>query len=291
MSDPVLPDLSRAATVLRALTDAALMTHVRLSAGVPDVEAAEARLAGGVPALIGEPLLDWEGMRRGVAAVADALAGTDAAAAAALVRGRLDSPAAGLDRDLLCRTAVEGAWDVAEAAAGSLGVDPDALVTMLDWAARPVLRAAAASLAPLLAGARWSRGHCPACGALPALSVVRGKEHERRLHCGRCGTDWAFPRVRCPSCGESDHERLGYLHAAGESEYRRAEVCDGCRCYVKSVALLDAPDADRLLELDLETAALDFVALEGGYTRAVSVPHRPLQEVPGAASSGDTHLA
>jgi FdhE protein len=114
---------------------------------------------------------------------------------------------------------------------------------------------------------------------LPTLSVVRGKEHERRLHCGRCGTSWAFPRVRCPSCGESDHERLGYLHAAGEGEYRRAEVCDGCRSYVKSVALLDAPDADRLL--DLETAALDFIALEGGYTR-VSALHWPRQADPAA---------
>ncbi len=210
---------------------------------------------------------------------------------AALVRERLDHLGAGLDRGLLCRTAVEGAWDVAEVAAVPLGVDPDALATVLDWSARPALRAAAAALAPLLAGARWSRGHCPACGALPTLSVVHGKEHERRLHCGRCGTGWAFPRVRCPSCGESDHERLGYLHAAGEGEYRRAEVCDGCRCYVKSVALLDAPDADRLLELDLETAALDFVALEGGYTRAVSALHRPLQAAPAAASSGDTRLA
>jgi FdhE protein len=275
MSDPFPPDLANAAAVLRALTGAALATTVHLPAGVPDGEAAEARLAGGVPALIGEPLLNWEGLRRGVAAVAEALAGTDAAATAVLVRERLDSPGAGLDHGLLCRAAVEGAWDVAEAAAVPLGVDPDALVTMLDWAARPALRAAAVALAPLLAAARWSRGHCPACGALPTLSVVRGKEHERRLHCGRCGTAWAFPRVRCPSCGESDHERLGYLHAAGEGEYRRAEVCDGCRCYVKSVALLDAPDADRLLELDLETAALDFVALDAGYIRAVSAPHRP----------------
>jgi formate dehydrogenase accessory protein FdhE len=291
MSDPVHPDLSRAAALLRALTGAALVTPVHLPAGVPDAEAAEARLGGGVPALIGEPVLNWEGLRRGVAMVADALASTDAAAAAALVRERLDAPAAGLDRDLLCGAAVEGAWDVAEAAAVPLGVDPDALVTMLDWAARPALRAAAAALAPLLAGAPWSRGHCPACGALPALSVVRGKEHERRLHCGRCGTGWAFPRVRCPSCGESDHELLGYLHAAGEGEYRRAEVCDGCRCYVKSVALLDPPDAGRLLELDLETAALDFVALEGGYTRAVSALRRPLQAAPVAASSGDTRSA
>ena len=291
MSDPVHPELARAAAMLRALTGATLATPVHVPAGVPDLEAAEARLAGGVPALTGEPLLSWEGLRRGVDAVAAALASTDAAAAAALVRERLDLPVASLDRGLLCRTAVDGARDMAEAAAVPLGVDPDVLATMLDWAARPALRAAAAALAPLLAGARWSRGHCPACGALPTLSVVRGKEHERWLLCGRCGTGWAFPRVRCPSCGESDHERLGYLHAAGEGEYRRAEVCDGCGCYVKSVALLDPPDADRLLELDLETAALDFVALEGGYTRAVSALNRPLQAPAAAASSGDTRLA
>ena len=291
MSAPAHPDLADAAALLRALAAAVRAVPIELPGGVPDAEAAGARLAGGVPALTGEPLLNWEGLRQGVDAVAAALASTDAAAAAALVRERLDAPGAGLDRGLLCRTAVEGARDVAEAAAVPLGVDPDVLATMLDWAARPALRAAAAALAPLLAGARWSRGHCPACGALPTLSVVRGKEHERWLHCGRCGTGWAFPRVRCPSCGESDHERLGYLHAAGEGEYRRAEVCDGCRCYVKSVALLDPPDADRLLELDLETAALDFVALEGGYTRAVSTLDRTLPAAPAAASSGDTRLA
>jgi FdhE protein len=291
MSEPVPPDLSPAAAILRALTNAARTTPVHLPSGVPDADAAEARLAGGVPALIGEPLLSWEGLWRGVATVAEALASTDAAAAAALVRERLASPGTGVDRGLLCRAAVEGAWEVVEVAAVPLGVDPDALVTMLDWAARPALRAAVSAVAPLLADVRWSRGHCPACGALPTLSVVRGKEHERRLHCGRCGTAWAFPRVRCPACGESDHERLGYLHAAGEGEYRRAEVCDGCRCYVKSVALLDAPDADRLLELDLETAALDFVALEGGYARAVSARHWPRPAAPAAASSGDTRLA
>jgi len=267
MSVPAHGDFAQAAVMLRALTAATHATPVHLPAGVPDAEAAEARLAGGVPALFGEPLLDWEGLRRGVAAVAEALAGTEAAAAATLVRERLDSPGASLDGGLLCRAAVEGAWDAAEAAAVPLGVDPDALVTMLDWATRPALRAAAAALAPLLAGARWSRGHCPACGALPTLSVVRGKERERRLHCGRCGTGWAFARVRCPSCGGSDHERMGYLHTAGEAEHRRAEVCDGCGGYVKCVALLDDPDTDRLLQLDLETTALDFLALERGYTR------------------------
>jgi FdhE protein len=267
MSAPAHPDLAHAATLLRALAGAVRAVPVELPVGVPDAQAVEARLAGGVPALTGEPLLDWEHLRRGVAAVAEALAATDAGDAAALVRERLEGVPGGSGRDLLVQSATEGAWEVLGSAAVPLDVDPDVLATVLDWAARPTLRAAAAALAPVLAGARWSRGHCPACGSLPTLSVVRGKEHERRLHCGRCGTGWAFPRVRCPSCGGSDHERMGYLHAAGEGEHRRAEVCDGCGGYVKSVALLDEPDGDRLLQLDLETAALDFLALEGGYTR------------------------
>jgi hypothetical protein len=36
---------------------------------------------------------------------------------------------------------------------------------------------------------------------------------------------------------------------------------------VKTLALLDAPPADRLLQLDLETVALDFLALDRGYIR------------------------
>jgi FdhE protein len=141
----------------------------------------------------------------------------------------------------------------------------------VDHASRPALRAGAAALGPLLEEPSWTRGQCPACGAAPALSVIRGKENERRLHCGRCGTSWAYARVRCPACGERNHERLGLLHAAGEGAYRRAEVCDRCGSYVKSVALLDAPDAGRLLELDLETAALDFIAIEAGYSRRAGV--------------------
>ena len=273
------PDLARATHTLRVLADTARTAPVQLAPGVPDPEAAEARLAGGVPALLGEPLLRGDDLGRAVAAIAAALAGTDAGPAAAAVHqglGRTDDAGA----DLLARAAVDGAWDVVEAAAAPLKLDPDALATVLDWAARPALHAAAATLAPVLAAARWRRGHCPACGASATLSVLTGKERDRRLHCGRCGTAWTFDRVRCPSCGERDHQRLGYLHLEGEGEYRRAEVCDGCGSYVKCLALLDAPDADRLLELDLETAALDFLALERGYVRASA-----------AASSGDTRPA
>ncbi len=268
------PDAARAAAVLRALAGAARSAEPVLPPGVPDADAASARLAGGVHALSGEALMGWDDLLRGVAAVAAALAGAAAPAgsadAAGAVRDRLARPTDAFDRDLVVQAALEGAWDVVESAALPLDLDPDVLVTVLDWATRPALRVAAARLAPALASVPWSRGRCPACGSAATLSVMQGKERERRLHCGRCGTSWAFERVRCSCCGQRDHALLGYLHAEGEGEYRRAEVCDACRGYVKSVSLLDPPDPDRLLALDLETAALDFLSLDAGYSRAPS---------------------
>ncbi len=245
----------------------------------------EVRLAAGVPALTGEPLVDWPGLRNNARTIAQALdaQALDAQALDAQALGdggagnrarqvyeRLNAASAALDRDALAQASLAGAWDLLADVAQQLSLDSDAFATVLDYAARPALRAGALAVRPQVAEARWSRGTCPACGAPPTLAVVFGKEHERQLQCGRCGTGWTFPRLRCPACGERDHERLGYLHAPGEGEYRRVEVCDNCHSYMKSIAALDAPDPDRLLELDLETAALDFAALERGYHRAAT---------------------
>lgn len=287
---PQHPDLRQAQGLLGALIGALRAAPAELPAGVPSSAAAEVRLASGIPALTGEPLADWCALARNVRVIADALADAgalaeadtrvdaDARVDAQSMRRKPDTRAAlrglerlpdAIDREALAAAALAGAWDAAAAVAPHLGLDPDVLVTLLDYAARPALRAGAAHLRSLLVATRWSRGTCPACGSAPTLSVVRGKEHERHLHCGRCGTAWAFPRVRCPGCGETRHNQFGHLHAAGEGEFRRVEVCESCRGYVKSIAALDAPSADRLLELDLETAALDFLALEQGYSRHV----------------------
>ena len=257
------------ADIIRTLAAVIRAAPAELPPDVPDARAAEARLSGGIPALTGEPLLDWEGLLHNAGLLARGLTGTEAGETVGDVVARLERLAAALDREAVAAAALAGAWDAVADLAPALELDPDALVTVLDYASRPALRAGAAALGSLLAEPSWTRGQCPACGAAPALSVIRGKENERRLHCGRCGTSWAYARVRCPACGERNHERLGLLHAAGEGTYRRAEVCDRCGSYVKSVALLDAPDAGRLLELDLETAALDFIAIEAGYSRRV----------------------
>lgn len=267
-TEPRDPAMQQASEVLQAMLATLRAAPAELPDGVPDRAAAEARLASGVPALTGEPLIDGSGLLTNARAIGAALRGMEEYDSADAVVRALDRAAPTIDLDLLATGALAGTWDEITDLAPRLDIDPHALTTVLDWAARPALRAGAAAVRSLLTAAAWSRGHCPACGASPTLSVIRGKENERWLHCGRCGTGWAFPRVRCPSCGERNHHRLGVLHGPGEGEYRRVEVCESCRGYVKSVAALEAPDADTVLELDLETAGLDFVAVERGYGRA-----------------------
>ena len=264
---PAPTGLDRPEAILQALIRSMGACPACLPAGIPDRAAAEARLAGGVPALLGEPLLAWDGMVEGAERLAGALGGAPAAADARAASGWLRDAVNGEDRDRLLAAALAGSWAVVHALARRRGVVVEVACTLLDCAARPALRAGAAAVAGLPGFAGWSRGICPACGAPPTLGVIVGKERERRLCCGRCGTGWSYPRLRCTACGERDHRRLGALHGAGEGDYRRVEVCESCGGYLKTVAALEVPGADRVLQLDLATAGLDFLALEHGYRR------------------------
>jgi FdhE protein len=269
------PEMRRAADVVAALGRAAADGERALAAAPAvalDDAVLEARLAAGIPALRGEAaLLDGRALLDGVRRVADALGavGEPAAGAARAVVAALEGAGrAGVDLDALAVCALAGEWDDARAAATRLDVDDDALVTLLDHAARPALRRAAAAGRPALARSRaWSRGTCPMCGAPPLLAELRGKERMRTLRCGRCAVAWEFARVACPACGERDHHKLSALHGEGEADFRRADCCDTCRVYVKAVATLDPLSPDALLETDLATAALDWAAAERGYHR------------------------
>ena len=116
-------------------------------------------------------------------------------------------------------------------------------------------------------------GRCPACGAPPSISFrksMSGSDGAARfLGCGLCGTEWQTNRIRCPSCGETDPQRLpgwqSETHPAA-----RVEACETCHRYVKSVDLtLDAravPEVDELRSLSLDLWAVDrgYVRLEPG---------------------------
>ena len=148
----------------------------------------------------------------------------------------------------------------------SAGVDAGALETLAQLVAVPLLQSCGRLLhdhVPL----SWPHGYCPICGSWPLLAELRGLDRTRRLRCGRCGGDWPVNWLRCPYCGETDHERLGALVLGGRLKTSTVETCSQCLGYLKTVTTLQAIPPFELLIRDLETVELDVAALERGYVR------------------------
>lgn len=263
------PEMVAAEAMLRTLATA--LPEATLPAGVPHLGAVEARLQGGLPALEGEPLLTGAALLLNVELLATALGSSSAPELRTVPRTLERSLPSAADE--LAAAAQSGSWSAIGALAERIGLESDAVITLVDHATRPALRAGARAVHEVVAKSSWHRGTCPVCGAAPLLAEIRGggasggAEHERVLRCGRCLTAWSFQRLRCVSCGETNHRQLAYLHGAGEENFRRAEVCSTCRGYLKSVAVLAALDLYELLAADLATAALDVAALERGFHR------------------------
>jgi len=64
-----------------------------------------------------------------------------------------------------------------------------------------------------------------------------------------------------------DADALRAVHGEGDAGVRQADCCNTCRGYLKAIAVLDPLDYVSLLTTDLETAGLDLVAVDRGYTR------------------------
>jgi Protein involved in formate dehydrogenase formation/Pyridine nucleotide-disulphide oxidoreductase len=149
------------------------------------------------------------------------------------------------------------------------GVDPGALGALMQLAAMPLLHACGRSLAPQVP-LDWSYGYCPVCGAWPTLAEVRGLERTHRWRCGRCGADWGLALLRCPYCGEGNHQRLGALTAEDEEATCTVDTCLTCRGYVKTRAVLQPTPPYAIILEDLATVEWDLVALARGYRRPTS---------------------
>lgn len=148
--------------------------------------------------------------------------------------------------------------------------DSSTLRVVAQVAAVPLLRACARAIGSEVS-AVWREGYCPLCGAWPTLAEFRGLERKRWLRCGRCGTGWEVPWLRCPFCAETSHESLGYLAPEDGETSRKVEVCDTCKGYVKAEPTVrELPWWGVLLD-DVATVALDVAALDRGYHR----PERP----------------
>ncbi len=106
---------------------------------------------------------------------------------------------------------------------------------------------------------------CPRCGWPPQVAMLRDEPEakgRRLLVCGLCAAAWPFPRMRCPSCGESEPEKL-LFHESEETPYLRIEECGACRAYLKAVDLRREGAAVPLVD-DLASPELDVWADERG---------------------------
>ena len=150
--------------------------------------------------------------------------------------------------------------------ARSLTVDLDLLETTARYTLIPITRAYAMAFGQALDFAEWRKGYCPVCGDWPILGELRGRDKLRYLRCGRCGTGWKFSRLQCLWCDNTKQEELGFLFDSEQPTWR-AEICDYCQGYIKTIITFDPLDAELLLAHDLETMLMDQIATGEGYKR------------------------
>jgi FdhE protein len=131
--------------------------------------------------------------------------------------------------------------------------------------ARLVLNSYAATVSKQLNLDQWDKGYCPICGDSPAMAKLTGEVGVRKLHCGRCETEWRYDRVGCPYCGTKDTNKLSFVTPEGSKQYR-LYLCDQCKSYLKTVDERQCGEVDLFCE-DLATADFDKLASSEGYQR------------------------
>ncbi|HEY7285052.1 MAG TPA: formate dehydrogenase accessory protein FdhE [Vicinamibacterales bacterium] len=148
-------------------------------------------------------------------------------------------------------------------AAGGDGEESSAgLDQVLLLALRPFLTRCAEALGQRVDLSGWHHGRCPYCGWEPDFAVITPSA-DRRLICGRCTGQWAFPQLKCPFCANTERSRLTSF-ATRDGKYR-VTACDVCQRYLKAY---DGRTASRpvLVAVDsIATLPLDAAAIQRGY--------------------------
>jgi len=177
-----------------------------------------------------------------------------------------------LDPLLLFETAVSQDVDRLDELARAVKDDGGVVRGLVPLIAMPMLQACRRAWAERVP-VGWAHGYCPICGGWPALAEIRELDGNRHLRCALCGSDWRTEWLRCPFCGERDHERLGSLVSPDRRERQTIEVCEGCRGYVKTITTLAPLRPEHVVVEDLATLVLDVAALERGYRRPAARGH------------------
>jgi FdhE protein len=152
--------------------------------------------------------------------------------------------------------------------AGGSVADTDAFIARAALA--PVLEAAP-DVARSLRVPMTDERRCPVCGGLPQLAIFRETGETlvtgpRELVCARCATEWAYPRMTCVSCRETDGAKMPILADEVKLPHLRVDACDTCRAYLVTVDVRRDPRAVPLVD-EIAALPLDLLATERGYTK------------------------
>jgi FdhE protein len=185
------------------------------------------------------------------------------AAAAAQIRRAVEQKQ--LDLLLTWSALAAGDLHAIELAARERQLDMELLRMLAQNSLKPALRVWGRGLKNQVDLQQWRRAPCPLCGSSPTLSEIQGKEGERHLRCGMCGADWAYLRLKCAHCANSDYKSLGYITVEGEQEKYSLQTCEACHNYIKVIVTFEPTPVDLLPVEDLATLHLDLIATERGY--------------------------
>jgi FdhE protein len=149
--------------------------------------------------------------------------------------------------------------------------DPTLLFFLLTESLKPFYEYLAENLRAVIDVTLWGKGYCPICGKTPSIAAIPEGKWSRHLFCVYCGTEWPFPFLMCPFCGNEEEEGVTYLYVENEKQYR-LEVCKACQKYLKAV---DIECIGTPVPLDVENIAtlhLDILAQREGYGRGAHYP-------------------
>jgi FdhE protein len=147
--------------------------------------------------------------------------------------------------------------------AGDVGLEPEALKFLAQMALTPSIHLLRDQFTDGIDTETWDHGYCPFCGSQPSISFFE-KTGKRYMHCGFCGLEWRFPRLKCPFCDNHDQKTLGYFNVEKEDGFR-VDFCRQCKRYIKVV---DKRVLEKAGPMELENLAslhLDILAAKEGF--------------------------
>lgn len=154
---------------------------------------------------------------------------------------------------------IENAADLVDKIKDKSDLDAETLLIALNSAYQVFLVNAAPQFRDDFEQDVWQAGYCPICGTGPEMGRISPRDGHYYLSCALCFTEWAYPRIGCPFCGNANNSELAYFEA---KEYKgsRVNICKKCNSYIKASIESDLnrrhiPVLDAVITLELDSSA------------------------------------